>query len=292
MAAPSHPAPPSARTSCYAQAMATHCERSDHGPVTFYEIERAVPGARPMRVGVYVVDGTLIDTGPRHARECVAGIIEEHDIDQVVLTHHHEDHIGNAAFVADRLGVIPLMHHSGQAATAAPKALPTYRKVIWGQPAGLETSTLDDEVSTRRFSFRVVHTPGHAHDHVVLHEPDQNWVFSGDLYLTDRVSRAFEYEDIGVMIQSMRTVLAIPDCELFCQHTGRHMSHQHQIGKKLDRMLGLRNRAIVHLEEGRSIREITRALGIADRAHKIVSRGEWSAEHLVRGLLRDAGRLD
>jgi len=65
-----------------------------------------------------------------------------------------------------------------------------------------------------------------------------------------------------------------------------------QIGKKLDRLLGLRNKAIVHLEEGRSIREIASALGIPDKAHKWLSGGEWSSEHLVRGLLRDAGRLD
>ena len=44
--------------------------------------------------------------------------------------------------------------------------------------------------------------------------------------------------------------------------------------------------------ETRAADDVLKALGIADRAHKLVSRGEWSAEHLVRGLLRDAGRLD
>ena len=48
----------------------------------------------------------------------------------------------------------------------------------------------------------------------------------------------------------------------------------------------------MHLEEGRSIREIASALNITDTAHKWLSGGEWSSEHLVRGLLRDAGRLD
>ena len=147
-------------------------------------------------------------------------------------------------------------------------------------------------METPNYRFNVIHTPGHAADHVVLHEAERNWLFGGDLYLSDRISRAFAYEDIGQMIASIRTVLALPDCELFCQHTGRHRSHQHQIGKKLDRLLGLRNQAIVHLEEGRSIREIARALGIGDGLNKWISGGEWSSEHLVRGLLRDAGRLD
>ena len=127
---------------------------------------------------------------------------------------------------------------------------------------------------------------------LLLQEPSQNWLYGGDLYLTDRVVRAFEYENISLLIESIRAVLAIRDCQLFCQHTGRHMSHQNQIGKKLDRMLGLRNKALVHLEEGRSIREIASALGISDRAHRWLSGGEWSSEHLVRGLLRNAGRLD
>jgi glyoxylase-like metal-dependent hydrolase (beta-lactamase superfamily II) len=267
-------------------------ERSDHGPVTFYSMRRALPGTRPVRVGVYVVDGVLIDTGPRRAREAIKQILDNHAIEQVLLTHHHEDHIGNAAYVAERLGVVPWIHHVGQPLAASPARLPFYRRAYWGQPDSVETQPLADEFITANYRFRVVHTPGHAADHVVLNEAAQNWVFGGDLYLTDRVARAFAYEDISLLIESIRAVLAIPDCELFCQHTGRHMSHQHQIGKKLDRLLGLRNKAIVHLEEGRSIREITRALGIADRGNKWLSGGEWSSEHLVRGLLRDAGRLD
>ncbi len=267
-------------------------ERSDHGPVTFYSIRRKLPGYRAIRVGVYVVDGTLIDTGPARTRDAIVAILNNHTIDQVVLTHHHEDHVGNADFVARKLGVTPWIHPLGRPLAAIPERLPLYRRLYWGQPIGVETQPLGEEFATANYRFRVVHTPGHASDHVILHEPDHTWLFGGDLYLTDRVSRAFEYEDISLLIESIRAVLAIPDCELFCQHTGRHMSHQHQLGKKLDRLLGLRNKAIVHLEEGRSIREITRALGIADPIKRWLSGGEWSSEHLVRGLLRDAGRLD
>lgn len=267
-------------------------ERFDHGPVTFYRMKRKVPGVRPMRVGVYVVDGVMIDTGPRRSREAIAAILKEASVKQVLLTHHHEDHLGNAAFVARELGVRPWIHPIGQPLAANPERLPLYRRLYWGQQTAVETQPLGDTFATDNYSFRVIHTPGHAPDHVVLHEPSQNWIFGGDLYLTDRVVRAFAYEDVSLLIGSIRSVLAIPDCELFCQHTGRHMSHQHQIGKKLDRLLGLRNKAIVHLEEGCSIHEIAVALGIPDRTNKWLSGGEWSSEHLVRGLLRDAGRLD
>ena len=57
--------------------MSGEFERFDHGPITFYRMTRKVPGNRPMRVGVYVVDGLMIDTGPRGSREAIAAILTD-----------------------------------------------------------------------------------------------------------------------------------------------------------------------------------------------------------------------
>jgi len=259
--------------------MSSVFERFDHGPVTFYRMTRKVPGSRPMRVGIYVVDGVMIDTGPRRSREAVAAILQEVPIKQVLLTHHHEDHVGNAAFVAGELGIRPWIHPVGQPLAANPERLPLYRRLYWGQHAAVETQPLGDTFETDNYSFRVIHTPGHAPDHIVLHEPSQNWLFGGDLYLTDRVVRA----RAGTC--RLRTVLPAhrsahepsePD-----RQEARSPARPPQQGDRAPGGGALR-----------SIREIASALGIPDKAHKWLSGGEWSSEHLVRGLLRDAGRLD
>jgi len=265
--------------------------REDFGPVRFYEFTRRIAGRPVMRVGVYRVGELLIDTGPARARAAAGAILGDGPVGQIVLTHHHEDHVGNAAELARQSGTRPQIHAAGIELVASSAELPMYRRIVWGQPDAVAATELAAEILTERFRFNVIHTPGHAVDHVALHEPDQEWLFVGDLFLTDAPRVAFGYDDVGEIIRSIRTLLAIPDCVMFCQHSGYHASHQHRLGRKLDYLLGLQQRAVVHLEEGRSLREIVRALELGDGHFGWVSRGELSAANLVRGLLQDAGKL-
>lgn len=264
--------------------------REDFGPVRFYELTRRIAGRPVMRVGVFRVGELLIDTGPIHAHSALDAILEDGAVEQLVLTHHHEDHVGNAAEIVRRTGVTARIHPEGIPLVAHAPELPLYRRAVWGVPEPLTAAPLGDEIHTGRFRFRVIHTPGHAVDHVALHEPDQEWLFAGDLFLTDRPRFAFRYDDVGTIIASIRRLLAIPDCVLFCQHSGYHASHQHRLGRKLDTLLGLQQRAVMHLEEGRNLREIVRALGLTDGHYGWVSRGELSAANLVAGLLKAAGK--
>lgn len=261
------------------------------GPVDFYRVARSRLGRHILSTGIYAVDGLLIDTGPANARSEVEGVLEEvGDPEQILLTHHHEDHVGNAAWIARRTGVRPLAHESAAERLQRPVSLPLYRRLTWGTPEPVRVRPAGDGVRTERFEFRVVHTPGHAEDHVVLHEPEQNWLFAGDLYVTEAPGLAFLDEDIGQIIASLRRILAIPNCVLFCQHTGPHAGHQHSLGRKLDHLLGLRDRVVVLHEEGRTVPEIVRELELGTPFYRIISRGELSGRNLVRQLLEDAGK--
>ncbi|NRA48755.1 MAG: MBL fold metallo-hydrolase [Phaeodactylibacter sp.] len=44
---------------------------------------------------VYFVDGLLIDTGHSRMRKQVATLTKELPVEQMFITHHHEDHSGN-----------------------------------------------------------------------------------------------------------------------------------------------------------------------------------------------------
>lgn len=266
--------------------------RERFGPVTYYQLQRSILGRRVIGVGLYTVGELLVDTGPVRCAGAVREVIESAELGLIVLTHHHEDHVGNAAAAAERIGSRPRIHAAGIELVANPPELPFYRSLVWGRPDPVEAVPLGDTLETERYRFRVIHTPGHAPDHVALHEPELDWLFVGDLYLGDRVRMAFDYEDVGATIDSIRRLLSIPDCVLFCQHSGAHAGHQQRLGRKLDFLLGLEQRAVMHHEEGCSIREITRRLEIRDWGWRLLSGGEWSGDNLVRGLLRHAGKLD
>ncbi|MFQ5744381.1 MAG: MBL fold metallo-hydrolase [Acidobacteriota bacterium] len=261
----------------------------DYGPVRYFALARSIAGRALLTSGIYFVDNLLIDTGPSNARSEFDKILENLTVEQIVLTHHHEDHTGNAAGAAQRLGVTPLAYASGLPLLRRPPTLPPYRLLVWGKPAPCEAAALTAEIHTRNYCFEVLHTPGHAPDHVVLYEPDQRWLFTGDLYLADRLKVLRSDEEIGGIISSLRQMLRVPDCQLFCQHSGGHRSHQQRLAAKLDFLLGLQEKIVVQHEEGRTMAEITRALKLQKPFWRMISRGEFSGVNLVAALLQNAG---
>ena len=263
-------------------------EQVDYGPVQYFKMARSIGGRHMLTTGVYFVDGLLIDTGPSNAQYEFEKVLEAMPVEQVVLTHHHEDHNGNAAFAAERLGVTPLAHPLSLPLLRKPEPVPSYRRVAWGTPAPCEATELGNEISTTNYRFEVLHTPGHAPDHVVLFEPEQHWLFAGDLYIHPRLKVLRADEDVGALIDSLREMLRMPDSLMFCQHGGAHRSHQQSMGAKLDYLLGTQEKATVMHEEGCSVSEIAGKLGLQKRWWKFISRGEFSGENLIAGLLRDA----
>lgn len=262
---------------------------SEHGAVHYFVLGRSWIGRTPMTCGVYFVDGTLIDTGPANAQVEFAAVLGKVDAEQVVLTHHHEDHAGNAVFAANHLDRAPLAHALALPLLRRPKPLPLYRRIVWGTAPPIAAEALGATLHTREHAFRVIHTPGHAPDHVALYEPERRWLFTGDLYISPRLALMQPDEDAGALVASMRKLMELPDCTLFCQHSGVHKSHQRALGAKLDFLLGVQSRAVTMHHEGRDAAEIVRGLGIEKPFIKLVSRGEMSARNLVDELLREAG---
>lgn len=91
----------------------------------------------------------------------------------VVVTHHHEDHVGGAAFLARELGV-PLWAHELTAARLDPEAAVRVGRRLDEGDTFVLAGPRDEE-------WRVMLTPGHAPGHVCLYEPRGRTLVVGDM---------------------------------------------------------------------------------------------------------------
>jgi glyoxylase-like metal-dependent hydrolase (beta-lactamase superfamily II) len=87
----------------------------------------------------------------------------------IFVTHHHEDHVGGAAFLAKETG-LPLWGH---ALTAQRVDAPFARLLSDG-----DVIELAGPIPER---WHVLHTPGHAVGHLCLHEPTERTLVVGDM---------------------------------------------------------------------------------------------------------------
>jgi len=118
-------------------------------------------GADVFTCNAYLVDGatpTLVDAGTMPG---VVDVIADHvdDLDRVVLTHQHGDHVGELDAVLDAFDADLYAYGDHSRRTH--------------ELADGDTVAMGDE------SFDVVYTPGHADDHVSL--VSDHTLFSGDV---------------------------------------------------------------------------------------------------------------
>jgi glyoxylase-like metal-dependent hydrolase (beta-lactamase superfamily II) len=174
----------------------------------------------------YVVEGSrgsiLVDCG-WDSSEAIWAFREElraerlvfEDINWVVVTHVHPDHLGLAAKLRELCGAKIIMHHA-DAELVQPRYV-DYRKLAddvetmllsFGVPAeeagemrsasawaaqfvtAVQPDIVvedGDSVSNGTFQFEVLHTPGHTPGHICLYDPRKRRLFCGDTLLFDAI---------------------------------------------------------------------------------------------------------
>lgn len=250
-----------------------------HGPVL-----RIGTGRLPAWTAfAYWVDDLLIDAGCAAGAGAFRAALGARPVAQFVLTHHHEDHTGAAAGI----GVVPAIHPLGVPLMAQRYRLPYYERLVWGTPAPVRAQPLGAAVRTARHFFAVYHTPGHASDHVILHEPDAGWLFSGDLLIHPRVPVLRAGEDLAGILAGLRLAVRLPAERVFCGHF--RGTDPARLREKLQFLEGLVDAA------GGLARQGVTAPGIRDRLLgaegrlALLTGGRFSKLNLVREALRVGG---
>ncbi len=197
-----------------------------------------LPVPFPLRfVSVYLVEGddgwTLIDAGydyPQARAAWEAGAVEAgcdlaRDVDRILVTHFHPDHIGAARWLGERTGAQVCMME---------REIPSARK-LWGSSdtgpfveyllrQGMEPDMAEEAAAVMRYvlplpeemvpiragekltvgegAVRIIHAPGHADNQIVLHDEARGILFAADHLLLGITP------NIGLWPESQRHPLA------------------------------------------------------------------------------------
>lgn len=141
------------------------------------------------------------------------------------------------------------------------------------------------KTETYHYRFQVIPTPGHCPDHVCFYEPREGWLFSGDLFIHERMRYLQAEEDAHAILESLRRVLALRPRLLFCSHAGLVKDACGAIERKIAYWEQLAERARALHSQGLSLREIRDRLLGPEGWMTRFSGGHFAKIHLIRSLL-------
>jgi glyoxylase-like metal-dependent hydrolase (beta-lactamase superfamily II) len=133
------------------------------------------------------------------------GAVREHvdDIDAVILTHTHPDHVGNLAALKEAFDV-----------------------EAWGfdpDQEGVDHRIADGEtIRMGDHDYLAIHTPGHKDDHLCLYAAEPGVLFAGDLVFANGSFGRTDLEEGNreTLIESIERLHQTVDDDLREMHTG------------------------------------------------------------------------
>lgn len=253
--------------------------------VTCCKLERKLKGIRINPVYVFLVDGMLIDTGPKCFEEQFIHFYERHSFDVVALTHSHEDHSGTAPWIEQNRGVPIYIHEKGIEICSRPHPYPLYRRLIWGKRDAFAPRALSRTIHSRNYEWEVIYTPGHADDHVAFFNKETGQLFSGDLFVHTSMKVIMNTESIPVTMDSIRKLLAYDFGSMYCSHAGCIPDGKSKLKEKLDTLENLCGEVQLLYEQGFSVKEINKKLFPKKYPVTFISRGEWDSLHIVSSIV-------
>lgn len=243
-----------------------------------------------LNVHCFYIDGVLIDTGSSSLESYLKPYFRQLDIDQVVLTHYHEDHTGCASFFQNEQQV-PIYMSDIKLDYCKKKAdYPLYRQFFWGRRRPFKAETIGSSFVSNRATWDVIKTPGHAIDHVAFLNNETGQLFTGDLFINEKTKVVLREENIPQLIDSIKRVLKYEFDEVFCCHAGYIRDGRAALNRKLEFLLDLKHQVLKLNQEGKTVKEIKRELFPRKYPITKLSFGEWDSRHIVRSIVEHTGQ--
>jgi glyoxylase-like metal-dependent hydrolase (beta-lactamase superfamily II) len=254
--------------------------------VHYWQVARSFSGRYLYATGFFYVDSILIDCGPTNMGHSLGKLFSGLDARKVLITHHHEDHTGNLHRFDGKNVTIHAHPRSEALLRQVCDEIPLYRRLIWGCPKPASMSPIPPETETEKRCLEIVHTPGHADDHICLFERKSRWLFTGDLYLASYLRYLRDDENIYEIMKSLQRLIDLHPDVLFCNHRGFVPDGEKQLAKKLSFLQDLRDHVLRSHEQGTPTEDVIHKILRPDRFFRWFSRGEFSTTNLVHAFLR------
>ncbi len=264
-------------------------ESFEYEEVSGFKFGEKQAGIPTMFSHIYYVDGLLIDTGQSRARKTVVDTAENLAVDQIFLTHHHEDHTGNIEPLRAMYGCEVYAPKLCCQMMKKPPKLSLAQKLTWGdRPAQHNLSPLDSKLKTKSFSFELIPIPGHAPDMVALYEPERKWLFSADLFINSYIGYFIRDESMRDQINSIKRILELDFKVMFCSHNPQLINAKEKLAKKLNFLESFFNDVAALHQKGLSEKEVFKSLKLKENwPVRLLSGGSLSKMNMVRSVIRD-----
>jgi len=174
----------------------------------------------PFQENCYVIGdeesgvGAVVDPGDEAARIALAVEQTNLEIEKILITHAHIDHVGAVAALVDEDACPVYMH-----AEAEPmlKQLPTQAMMMglrFGKVPSVDGYIADDaEIEVGGLRLRSLYTPGHAPGHLAFYAGSEGLVLSGDALFAGSIGRTdLPGGSMEVLLKSINErLLTLPD---------------------------------------------------------------------------------
>lgn len=245
-------------------------------------------------VYVYQLGDTMIDTGQSHSRREVVSHLSGFRNERILLTHFHEDHSGNAGYLSRKWNIPVYAHPSGGDILRKGYKMSPLGILMNGSVDKVFTKPLHEGqiIDTGKGTLQPVYTPGHSHDHYAYYVKEKGWLFSGDLYVADKIKYFSDFESMKQQIESLKILCKLDFDVLLCSHNPKLINGKNKLFVKLQDLEDFYGKVLELYYKGYDISSILRETGRKENSfYNIVTLGSFNAVNMVKSVLRDEGLL-
>lgn len=264
-------------------------ESFKHKNISAFKFGYAPFGKPNLYAHIYYIDGLLIDTGQSRMQKEILIEIKKLNVQQIYITHHHEDHTGNLIKLKNHFNCPAYSSALCKKIMENPPPISFAQKVFWGERPGSDILEIkENKITTDNYEFKIIPIPGHAVDMVALYEPNKKWLFSADLFVNSFIGYFMKEESVVEQINSIKKILELDFDVLLCSHNPQLKNGKEKLIKKLFFLERFYEQVAELYHAGNSAKQIQQRLKLKEYWQvRLMSGGALSRLNMVKAVIRD-----